>query len=198
VSSDRTQVPAQLTRTVDFGAPAADGEHMFHVEVPASRKDPVLIVEDFGFRGQDAGLQDEPRAVVKRANWLAIADAARRDFNERLKAAEHPTGRWHTGSNLVERLLGKELCVLAWATETASADETLIICSKWAALRPEERWWLFSMTVAEAGLPQDTKRGWRRALYYALSDGERPARGRRRLPADPDDFTALYLFEEPS
>ena len=110
---------------------------------------------------------------MKRVVWSAIADAARGDFNERLKAADHPTGRWHTGSNLVERLLGKELCVLAWVAETASADEMPVICSKWKALRPEERWWLFSMTVAEAGLPQDTMRGWRRALYYALSDGER-------------------------
>jgi hypothetical protein len=195
---NRMQFAAKSAKTVDFGAPAADGEHMFRVEIPTSRKDSVLIVEDFGFLGQDAGLPDEPRAVVKRAVWSVIADVARRDFNERLKAAEHPTGRWHTGSNLVERLLGKELCVLAWATETASADKTPIICSKWAALRPEERWWLFSMTVAEAGLPEDTMRGWRRALYYALSDGERPARGRRRRPVDPDDFPTLRLFEEPS
>ena len=170
MGSNRSQV-AELAKTVDFGAPAADGEHVFRVEIPASRKDPVLIVEDFGFPGQNARLAAEPRAVVKRAAWPTIADAARRDFNERLKAAGHPAGRWHAGSNLVERLLGKELCVLAWATETASAGETPVICSKWAALRPEERWWLFSMTVAEAGLPQDTMRGWRRALYYALSDG---------------------------
>ena len=185
-------------KTIDFGAPAADGEHMFRVEIPTSRKDPVSIVEDFGFRGQDVGLPDEPRVVVQRAIWSAIADAARRDFNDRLKAAKHTSGRWHTGSNLVERLLGKELCVLAWAAETASATETPVICSKWAALRPEERWWLFSMTVAEAGLPEDTARGWRRALYYALSDGEQPERGRRRRPVDPDDFPVLHLFEEQS
>jgi hypothetical protein len=153
---------------------------MFRVEVPGSGKDPVLIVEDFGFPGRDAGLPEEPRAVVKHAAWLAIAGVARSDFNERLKAAGHPAGRWHAGVNLVDRLLGRELCVLAWAAETASAAETPVICSKWAALRPEERWWLFSVTAAEAGLPQDTMRGWRRALYYALSDGERPACGRRR------------------
>ena len=29
------------------------------------------------------------------------------------------------------------------------------------------------MTVAEAGLPDDTQRGWRRALFHALSDGEK-------------------------
>ena len=76
------------------------------------------------------------------------------------------TGRWHTGTNLVDRLLGKELCVLAWAAETANDEQIPVICSKWAALRPEERWWLFSMTVAEAGLPEDTQRGWRRALFH--------------------------------
>ena len=47
------------------------------------------------------------------------------------------------------RLLGKELCVLAWAAEAATDKETLaVIAQKWSSLRPEERWWLFSMTVA--------------------------------------------------
>ena len=64
--------------------------------------------------------------------------------------------------------------MLAWAAETANDEQLPVICSKWAALRPEERWWLFSMTVAEAGLPEDTQRGWRRALFFALSDGEKP------------------------
>lgn len=172
------RVASKPAKTVDFGAPAASGEHIFRVEIPGSRRDTVLIVEDFGLLGQDARLPGEPRAVVKRAAWPTIADVARRDFNERLKAAGHSAGRWHAGVNLVDRLLGQELCVLAWATETASAAETPVTCAKWAALRPEERWWLFLMTVAEAGLPQDTMRGWRRALYYALSDGERPAFGR--------------------
>ena len=111
--------------------------------------------------------------VLTRPVWSAIADIARREFNDRLKAAKILTGRWHTGTNLVDRLLGKELCVLAWAAETANPEQLPVICSKWAALRPEERWWLFSMTVAEAGLPEDTQRGWRRALFLALSDGEK-------------------------
>jgi hypothetical protein len=37
---------------------------------------------------------------------------------------------------------------------------------------------VFSMTVAEAGLPEDTQRGWRRALFLVLSDGEKPPAGR--------------------
>ena len=107
------------------------------------------------------------------------------------------TGRWHTGANLVDRLLGRELCVLAWAAETATPEQLPIVCSKWSALRPEERWWLFAVTVAEAGLPEDTQRGWRRALYFALSDGEGPAtRAKRPRPSETDQIE-LPLFEEP-
>src|SRR5438552_3631073 len=161
--------------TVDFGAPTSFGAYLFRVEIPASRGDPVVIVEDFGYRGQEGGFpRDEERVVLRRPIWSAIADTARREFNDRLKTAKVLTGRWHTGTNLVDRLLGKELCVLAWAAETATDEQIPVICSKWAALRPEERWWLFAMTVAEAGQPDDAQRGWRRALFHALSDGEKP------------------------
>jgi hypothetical protein len=182
-------------QTVDFGAPDKFGVHLFRVEIPASRTASVVIVEDYGYRGQEAGVpRDEERAVLKRPIWSAIADIARREFNDRLKTAKVTTGRWHTGTNLVDRLLGKELCVLAWAAETANDEQLPVICSKWAALRPEERWWLFAMTVAEAGLPDDTQRGWRRALFLALSDGEKPAAKRKRRPVQRDIFS-LPLFD---
>ena len=188
---------SKKVRTVDFGAPDTQGAHVFRVEIPASRLGSVTIVEDYGYRGLEGGVpRDEERAVLKRPTWSAIADIARREFNDRLKAASASTGRWHTGTNLVDRLLGKELCVLAWAAETANADQLPVICSKWAALRPEERWWLFAVTVAEAGLPEDTQRGWRRALFFALSDGEKPAPNRkRRRPVERDAF-ALPLFKD--
>lgn len=183
--------------TVDFGAPDKFGAHLFRVEIPAARNESIVIVEDYGYRGMEAGIpREEERVALERPNWSAIADIARREFNDRLKTAKVLTGRWHSGTNLVDRLLGKELCVLAWAAETASDAQLPVICSKWAALRPEERWWLFAMTVAEAGLPGDTQRGWRRALFYALSDGEKPVPGRkRRRPVEPDLFK-LPLFEE--
>ena len=184
-------------QTVDFGAPDKFGAHVFRVEIPASRTASVVIVEDYGYRGQEAGIpRDEERAVLKRPIWSAIADIARREFNDRLKAAKVTTGRWHTGTNLVDRLLGKELCVLAWAAETANDEQLPVICSKWAALRPEERWWLFAMTVAEAGLPEDTQRGWRRALFLALSDGEKPPPNRKRRRPVERDLFSLPLFKD--
>jgi hypothetical protein len=181
--------------TVDFGAPRGFGAHLFRVEIPARRMEPVVIVEDYGYRGLEGGIpREEERAILQRPIWSGIADTARREFNDRLKAARVLVGRWHSGTNLVERLLGKELCVLAWAAETANAGQIPVICSRWAALRPEERWWLFSMTVAEAGLSDDTQRGWRRALYHALSDGEKSIPGRRRRRPVEQDLCDLPLF----
>jgi len=184
--------------SVDFGAPEKFGAHLFRVEVPAARRGSIVIIEVYGYRGNEAGIpRDEERAILDRRVWSKISDTARRDFNARLKAARLPAGRWHSGTNLVERLLGKELCVLAWAAEPATDEQLPIVCSKWMALRPEERWWLFSMTVAEAGLPDDKERGWRRALYLALSDGEKPAAKRKRRRPTENDLFHLPLFEEP-
>ena len=180
--------------TVDFGAPGSFGAHVFRVEIPEARTGEVLIVEDYGYRGSESGIpREEQRVVLERRVWSKISEMARREFNERLKAAKLKTGRWHSGTNLVERLLGRELCVLAWAAEKATDEELPVICSKWAALRPEERWWLFTMTVADAGLPEDHERGWRRALHLALADGNAPKSGkRRRRPAEPDLFMPLF------
>lgn len=190
---------SEKMQTVDFGAPADFGAYVFRVEIPASRIEPVIIIEDYGYRGLEGGIpRSEERVLLKRPVWSAIAETARREFNERLKAAKVTTGRWHTGANLVDRLLGKELCVLAWSAESASPEQISVICSKWAALRPEERWWLFAMTVAEAGLPEDTQRGWRRALFYALSDGEKANLARKRAPRPTEqDLFSLPLFEDP-
>ncbi|MEJ5301142.1 MAG: anti-phage-associated DUF3780 domain-containing protein [Thermodesulforhabdaceae bacterium] len=181
--------------TVDFGAPEAFGTHVFRVEIPAKSTGEVVIIEDYGYRGGEAGIpKEEERVVLERRVWSKIADIARREFNARLKAAGLKTGRWHVGTNLVERLLGRELCVLAWAAEKATDEEIPIIGSRWAALRPEERWWLFMITVAEAGLPGDHDRGWRKALYVALSDGNAPPLARRRRRPK-EEWRQLLLFK---
>jgi len=100
--------------TVDFGAPVDFGAHVFRVEIPSVRNALVIIVEDYGYRGQERGIpREEDRVILNRSVWSAIADIARSEFNDRLKTAKMLTGRWHTGTNLVDRLLGKELCVLA-------------------------------------------------------------------------------------
>lgn len=161
-----------VATTIGFGAPSAFGMHHFYVEIPSGPRDAVFIYEDFGFDGDDGQRETvECRIILARELWTQIRDTARRDFNDRLKAKKLNTGSWLTGRVALDRFLGRELCVLAWAAEHAAPSECPIICEKWLALRPEERWWLYSKTAAEAGLHIDTQRGWRKALYCSMSDG---------------------------
>jgi hypothetical protein len=161
-----------MTQTTDFGAPASFGAHCFYVEIPAIARDAVSIYEDYGFDGDESRRETtECRVILARELWTKIRDDARRDFNARLKAKKQSTGTWNTGTVKLDRFLGRELCVLAWAAEHASPSECLVICQKWLALRPEERWWFYSKTAAEAKLADQSQRGWRKALYCALSDG---------------------------
>lgn len=75
-------------KTIDFGASTTYGAHLFRVEIPAARSEPIVIVEDYGYRGQEGGIpRDEERVILKRPIWSAIADIARREFNDRLKVA---------------------------------------------------------------------------------------------------------------
>jgi hypothetical protein len=74
------------------------------------------------------------------------------------------------GINKVERLLGKELLVLAWAVENASPEAVPNAVRNWIGLRPEERWWLFTITAAATGLPEHANIGWRKALRFALTE----------------------------
>ncbi len=162
-----------MTTTVDFAAPTEFGRHHFYVEIPTAPREAILIHEDYGFDGDEGRREtSECRVILARELWNKIRDDARRDFNTRLKAKKQSTGTWNTGKVKLDRFLGRELCILAWAAEHATTQECAIICQKWLALRPEERWWFYAKTAAEARLAQQTERGWRKALYCALSDGE--------------------------
>ncbi len=161
-----------MSNTIDFGASENFGTRHFYIHIPAEPKAAVTIYEDFGFDGDETKRETiEKRVVLARELWTKIRDDARKDFNGRLKAKKQKTGSWRTGKVKLDRFLGRELCVLAWAAEYATRDECAVICQKWLALRPEERWWLYSKTSSEAGLADQKDRGWRKALYCALSDG---------------------------
>lgn len=125
-----------------FGCPRTDWPHHFRVTIPEVRGGEVRIVEDFGVSGHSAGQGDEAvRCVLPRARWTAIAELARREFNERLRALGLPTGAWKPGTTKIERMLGQELVLLACATAAAENGDVAAIGASWASLRPEERWW---------------------------------------------------------
>ena len=158
-----------MSRRDDFEGFAASKEYgtpHFRVEIPNSSADPVVIIEDFGFAEERNS--EEKRAVLSKKIWSKIAQVVATDFNARIKARKLPVGKWSIGTVKVERLLGKELCVLAWAIEFINPKETDQAIARWKALRPEERWWLFIMTAAEGGRFENTSHRWRAALRSAI------------------------------
>lgn len=190
-----------MSKTTDFGAPTEFGIHHFYVEIPPNPRDAISIYEDFGFDGEETRREtSECRLVLARELWTKIRDDARRNFNERLKNKKESTGSWTVGKVKLDRFLGRELCVLGWAAEHATPDECLIISQKWLALRPEERWWLYSKVASEAGLSDQSERGWRKALYCSLSDGSNIKLGPKKIPktkkTEQEETVSLFDFIE--
>ena len=169
-----------MSRRDDFEGFAASKEYgipHFRIEISRSLETPVAIIEDFGFAEEKSS--EEKRAVLPRKIWAKIAKEVASDFNVRIKARKLPIGKWSVGMVKVERLLGKELCVLAWGVEFIDPKETDQAIARWKALRPEERWWLFTMTAAEGGGFESSSHRWRVALRSAIGGGvkeEEPAK----------------------
>ncbi|KKI99570.1 anti-phage-associated DUF3780 domain-containing protein [Prochlorothrix hollandica] len=170
----RTKANPLAHATQGFGVPLTAAPHHFVVSIPRGNTQPVQIIEDLGMHtaGDDSELLD--RVVLPRPAWTEIANPVKRMFNERLKAHQLKPGQWKVGENRIDRLMGKELCVLAWAIEDLAEEKVGAALRNWLALRPEERWWLFGMTAATVGGPDDKGRGWRMALKYALGDTPQP------------------------
>ena len=156
--------------TLGFGVPATSNPHHFVVEIPRNNTGTVSIVENLGLQSHDQTQSLIARVILERPRWTAIRSEVQRAFNVRLKERNLKTSAWKVGANQVDRLLGKELCVLAWAIEGMDFDHIPIAVRNWLALRPEERWWLFGMTAITTGGVNDGGKGWRLALRHALGD----------------------------
>jgi hypothetical protein len=157
--------------TTGFGCPETTDPHRFEVEIPTGRAGDVSIAECYGIKAGIGGLPEvAERCLLPRPIWSLIAEDLKREFNERLRAKKLNTSRWIVGVNRVERLLGKELLVLAWAVEKAAPDTVPNAVRNWIGLRPEERWWLFNITAAATGYVEHADIGWRKALRFALTE----------------------------
>ncbi|MBQ0946331.1 DUF3780 domain-containing protein [Ideonella sp. 4Y16] len=161
---------ADVRPTLGFGVPATSDPHHFKVFVPRSNTAPVQLSEYLGLQALSNEHSVIDRAVLDRARWTAIRAEAQRAFNARLGAHHLKPSAWKAGDNPVDRLLGKELCVLVWAVEHMEMEKIPVAVRNWLALRPEERWWLFGMTAMSTGGIGDGDKGWRLALRHALGD----------------------------
>ena len=191
--------PAYAHRTLGFGVPATSDPHHFVVQIPRGNAAPVLICEHLGMGSETARELVIDRVLLERPRWTEIRSEVQRAFNARLKEHSLATATWKVGDTPVDRLLGKELCVLAWAIERLNPERIRVAVRNWLALRPEERWWLFGMTAIAAGSIGDGDKGWRVALRYALGDtAQNELLKPRRLTAkgEKGGQTALPLFDD--
>lgn len=137
------KMAARTASVVGFGCPVVDWPHHIRVVIPAGRNDDIRLVEDFGILGHSAGRTDElERCVISRPRWNAIAEVAKQEFNTRLRDKGLPAGRWQSGDNKVERILGTELLTLAWAVAAADEGDVAAIVASWMSLQSSERLWL--------------------------------------------------------
>jgi hypothetical protein len=124
--------------THGFGVPNDMAPHQFLIRIPTGRVEPVEVWEDFGAAGVGTAAQRLCRVAVLRETWRQVAEGVKSHLNRRLKEKDLKSSRFNTGDNRVERILGRELCVLAWAIEDATPDEAAIAFTRWSSHRPEE------------------------------------------------------------
>ncbi|MGJ8455701.1 DUF3780 domain-containing protein [Pseudothermotoga sp. U03pept] len=157
-----------------FGFIPEESQHHFLVIIPNTSDGKVIIYERFkwqdGVEEQKIDLnEDKPKVALSKYKWKQIEEDLRNEFNARLKKEKLPAGKWHPGQVPVQRLFGKEMLLLAWAIEDCDPSVIPTAIKNWLGLSPEERWWLFTMTNAATGGLND-KRGWRKAIRYALTE----------------------------
>lgn len=169
-STESSRARAQVPHTLGFGVPATSDPHHFKVVIPKSSTGKVQISEYLGLQATSSDSAVIDRVLLDRPRWTAIRAEVQRAFNARLAAHGLKPSAWKVGDNPVDRLLGKELCVLAWAVEQMDPEKIPVAVRNWLALRPEERWWLFGMTAMSTGGITDAGKGWRTALKHALGD----------------------------
>jgi Protein of unknown function (DUF3780) len=154
-------------------------EHCYLVSMTKGKHAKAQVYEVFGRAPEPGEREWAPetllRSEVPRATWDVISGEVRAEFNRRLKSMDKSAGRWGADETAVQRLLGKEMLVLLWAIEqgNVSAEETAVAIRNWLGLKPEERWWLYTMTAAATGYAHQAGMGWRNALRAALCFGTR-------------------------
>ncbi len=173
------------TRTViGLGFLPDEARHGFLVDVPkgSGANDIICITEHRGDDLDQLGSRtvappspNDPslRVVINRIRWQLLAPAFWEEANRRLRANGLPQCKFQKNPSKpvpVHPSLGKELCILCWAVEDASPDDIPNALRNWEALAPEERWWLYTMTIATTGQAMQKGIGWRKALRAAIAD----------------------------
>jgi len=192
-------------KILGFGFDPIESEHHYAVYFKTGSREVVifelveynekLTYETLAYK--IASVASPARCILPTIKWDLIKDELRAEFNRRLKSLGLPTAQWKQGFNLFHRTLGKELLVLAWAIEEADPGTIPLAIQNWLGLKPEERWWLFTMTNAATGNALSGKgKGWRKALRFALTENPVTAERLSRLPDKDVEFHDLFENDE--
>jgi hypothetical protein len=179
---------SKTKENIGFGFDPNESKHHFLVIISKNANAKVLIYERFEWGNPDEleklngefSLFDAPeqkidqrfdrlKCELSRTKWREIEGTLRAEFNQRLKESGQKAGNWKQGQNAIQRLLGKEMTLLCWAIEDCDIRVIPTAIKNWQGLKPEERWWLYTMTNASTG-DSNTKYGWRTAVRYALTE----------------------------
>lgn len=171
-------------KVIGLGFLPDEARHGFLIDVPkgAGSNDMVCISEHRGNDLDGMGVRESVapspgdsslRVLIDRGRWLALAPGFWDEANRRLRANGLPPAKFQKNPSKpipVHPSLGKELCILCWAVEEATPHDIPNALHNWEALAPEERWWLYTMTVATTGQAMQKGIGWRKALRAAIAD----------------------------
>lgn len=180
------RAPVSTRKVSGLGFLPDEARHGFLIDVPkgSAASEMICITEHRGDDLDRLGARtvappspNDPalRVIIDRARWLALAPTFWEEANRRLRANGLPTAKFQKNPAKpvpVHPSLGKELCILCWAVENAPPDDIPNALKNWEALAPEERWWLYTMTVATTGQALQKGIGWRKALRAALADNQ--------------------------
>lgn len=155
-----------------FGYIPEETKHHFLVRIPGNKDQKVIVYERFKWDNEEPQVSEigysNTKVIIDKHKWNLVKDAIQNEFNETLKFNNTIVGRFKAGDIPVDRLLGKEMVLLLWAIEDSDPSLIPVAIRNWLGFSREERWWLFTMTNASTGHADD-KRGWRKAIRYAIT-----------------------------
>ncbi len=178
------RISTSTRKVVGLGFLPEEARHGFLIDIPKGSGSSEIICisehrgSDLNHLGQRESAAPNPndpnlRVVIDRNRWQALAPTFWKEANRRLRTNGLPVAKFLKNPSKpvpVHPSLGKELCILCWAVEEASPDDIPNALHNWEALAPEERWWLYTMTVATTGQAMQKGVGWRKAIRAAIAD----------------------------
>jgi len=118
----------------------------------------------------ERGFPRRELACIPLPTWKSVVSVVQRELLRVMDPEEigQKAPSFRSGNQALSPLITRELAVLFWSLlEDGEGTHTQTLLSGWRQLAREERWWLYARASNPA---QKLGHGWRRALFFALTD----------------------------